>query len=194
VSSEAASTITRLLHEVSAGDHAAEGPLLDEVYAQLRAMAQKRMAFERKDHTLQATALVHEAYARLVSTARDGAAIEWKDRAHFYRAAAEAMRRILVEHARRKATGKRGGDFTHLSLSVCDLAGQSEQILSLDDALHRLETEDATAADVVRLRFFAGLSIDQTAEVLGVSDRTVKREWNYARAKLFRLLEDEGGM
>jgi RNA polymerase sigma factor (TIGR02999 family) len=184
-------TITRLLGEVSAGHSAAEGALLDRVYAQLRAMAQKRMSHERKDHTLEATALVHEAYLRLVK-AEGNAEIAWRDRGHFYRAAAEAMRRILVEHARRRAAGKRGGDFGRLSLSACDLADETQcgQILALDDALLRLQETDATVAEIVRLRFFAGLSMEQVAAVLGVSDRTVKREWNYARAKLFRMLED----
>ncbi len=195
VHDDAPSRITRLLHEVSAGHQAAEGPLLDQVYAQLRAMAQKWMSHERKDHTLQATALVHEAYARLVSDvggAGNAADFTWNDRGHFYRAAAQAMRRILVEHARRRGAEKRGGDCTKLSLDVCDLAaeGNSGQILALDDALLRLQETDPSAADIVRLRFFAGLSIEQTAEVLNVSDRTVKREWSYARAKLFRLLEE----
>ena len=184
--------ITRLLHEVSAGHHAAEGPLLDQVYAQLRAMAQKRLAHERKDHTLQATALVHEAYVRLVGRDDNSAEIAWNDRGHFYRAAAQAMQRILVEHARRKGAVKRGGDCTHLSLDVCDLAAEdnSGQILAIDDALLRLQEKDPAAADIVRLRFFAGLSVEQTAAVLNVSDRSVRRDWTYARAKLFRLLEE----
>lgn len=185
------STVTRLLGEVSAGDSHARGALLEQVYAQLRAIAQKRMSMERRDHTLQATALVHEAYLRLVKPNGAGE-VAWRDRGHFYRAAAEAMRRILIEHARQKNASKRGGDCSRLSLNVCDLADedQSGQILSLDDALVRLQQADATAADIVRLRFFAGLSIEQVAGVLGVSDRTVKREWEYARAKLFRLLEE----
>jgi RNA polymerase sigma factor (TIGR02999 family) len=192
VANKAPSKITRLLQEVSAGHHAAEAPLLDQVYAQLRAIAQKRMSHERPSHTLQATALVHEAYLRLLGS--DSAASEpaWQDRGHFYRAAAEAMRRILVEHARRKGAEKRGGDCTRIPLSVCDLAANdnSHQILALDDAIMRLQEADTSAADIVRLRFFAGLSVEQTAAAIGLSERTVKREWTYARAKLFRLLEE----
>lgn len=185
------STITRLLGEMSAGHDQAKGPLLDHVYAQLRAIAQKRMASERRDHTLQATALVHEAYMRLVSSNGDGD-FAWKDRGHFYRAAAEAMRRILIEHARRRGAQRRGGDFTRLSLNVLDLADetQSDAILSLDHALERLGEEEAESAEIVRLRFFAGLTIEQVAAVRGVSDRTIKREWEYARARLFRMLQE----
>ena len=184
--------ITRLLRDVSAGNDSAAGPLLDQVYAQLRAIAHKRMASERSGHTLQATALVHEAYLRLLGSDSDAAEPAWQDRGHFYRAAAEAMRRILVEHARRKGAEKRGGDCTRIPLDVCDLAASdnSQQILALDDAIMRLQEVEASAADIVRLRFFAGLSVEQTAHALGVSERTVKREWTYARAKLFRLLEE----
>lgn len=185
------STVTRLLGEVSAGQSDAEGALFEQVYAGLRAIAQKRMAMERRDHTLQATALVNEAYMRLVKSNGQGE-VAWRDRGHFYRAAAEAMRRILIEHARQRGAGKRGGDFTRLPLNVCDLANddQSAEILSLDSALQRLQQTDARAAEIVRLRFFAGLSIEQVAQVIGVSDRTVKREWEYARATLYRLLEE----
>lgn len=192
--SDQTSQITRLLHEVSAGDHAAEGALLEQVYDQLRAIAQERMAHERRGHTLQATALVHEAYLRLL--AGDGQSVQqsevvWLDRGHFYRAVAEAMRRILIDHARRRGTEKRGGCYKRLPLNVCDLAEDDNavEILALDDAISRLQETDASAAEIVRLRFFAGLSVEQTAAVLGLSERTVKREWTYARAKLFRLLE-----
>ena len=185
------SMITRLLQDISAGDRDAEGPLLEQVYAQLRAMAQKHMANERADHSLQATALVHEAYLRMVGNG-NATKMTWKDRKHFYGAAAESMRRILVEHARRKGAVKRGGDFTRLSLDVCELTPEnnSAEILALDDALLRLQATDPTAAEIVRLRFFAGLSIEQTAAVLNVSERTIKRDWAYARTMLFRFLEE----
>lgn len=189
--------ITRLLHDVAARRPEAEGRLLEQVYAQLRTIAQQRMAHERPGHTLQATALVHEAYMRLMGEGESerGAAQEgsaWTDRGHFYRAAAEAMRRILIDHARRRAAEKRGGDRKRLALSVCDLAHNDDPqtILALDEALLRLHQMDASAADIVRLRFFAGLSVDQTAAVLNVSERTVKRNWSYARAKLFQLMEE----
>ena len=186
--------ITRLLHDVSAGDNAARGPLLEQVYAQLRAIAHERMSHERPGHTLQASALVHEAYLRLMPA--DGAAgqpvAEWQNRGHFYRAAAEAMRRVLIDHARRRSTNLRGGHLKRLPLSVCDLAADDDPkgILALDDAIVRLQEVDESAAEIVRLRFFAGLSVEQTAAALGISERTVKREWTYARAKLFRLLNE----
>src|SRR5262245_22229782 len=192
VPTEQPKVITRLLHEVSSGDHAAEGALLEQVYDQLRAIAQQRMAHERPGHTLQATALVHEAYLRMLGDT-DPEGLAWRDRGHFYRAAAEAMRRILVDHARRRNAGKRGGDRSRTPLiNVCDLASHDnpEQILSLDSAIVRLQEADASAADIVRLRFFAGLSVDQTAAALGLSESTVKREWSYIRAKLFRMMEE----
>lgn len=125
----------------------------------------------------------------------EAAEIEWRDRRHFYRAAAEAMRRILIEHARKRGAQKRGGDRKRTLLNVCDLASDenSAEILAVDEAILRLEQTDAAAAEIVRLRFFAGLSVEQTAAALDVSDRTVRREWTYARAKLFHLLEEDGG-
>jgi RNA polymerase sigma factor (TIGR02999 family) len=136
--------------------------------------------------TLQATALVHEAYLRLVGD-RD---VEWANRAHFFAAAAQAMRRILIEHARAKRGPRRGGDRRRLPTDVLDLAmaDDPEEILAFDEAISRLENEDADAARVVQLRFFAGLSIDETASAMGVSASTVKREWAFARAYLFRTL------
>ena len=190
--------ITQLLNEVSAGDQAAQGALLEQVYGQLRAIAQRRMAHERSGHTLQATALVHEAYMKLVAS--EGAEggrereVTWVDRGHFYRAAAEAMRRILIDHAHSRGTEKRGGGVQRVPLNVCDLAANdnSEEILALDDAISRLEETNAQAAEIVRLRFFAGLTVEQTAAAIGVSERTVRRQWSYARAKLFRSLEQTG--
>jgi RNA polymerase sigma factor (TIGR02999 family) len=162
--------------------------LLPLVYDELRQIAAKRMAGERKDHTLQATALVHEAYVRL---ARDQD-MDWQSRRHFYGAAAEAMRRVLVDHARKVNADKRGGDLERVTLGGAEVAADfdQEQILALSDALETLAAEDAQAAEVVRLRFLAGLSALETAEALGVSERTVHREWTFARARLFELLGD----
>jgi RNA polymerase sigma factor (TIGR02999 family) len=187
--------ITQLLHDASAGDDAAKGALLEQVYDQLRTIARERMAHERGGHTLQATALVHEAYLRLMAgdDQREGQAT-WVDRGHFYRAAAEAMRRILIDHARHRGREKRGGSLQRLPINVCDLAtsDNATEILALDDAITRLQADDEAAADIVRLRFFAGLTVEQTAAALGLSERTIKREWSYARAKLFHMLEQQG--
>ncbi|MHC4446933.1 MAG: ECF-type sigma factor, partial [Planctomycetota bacterium] len=158
------------------------------VYEQLHAIARHRMAAERPEHTLQATALVHEAYLRLLGNTK----LAWTRRAHFYLAAAEAMRRILIEHARKRGRVKRGGEQRRVPLGVVDLAADadSEQIVALDAAIRRFEKEDARAADVLRLRFFAGLSVEETAQALGLSERTVMRDWAYARAWLYRTLEE----
>lgn len=178
--------LTQLLRDGAADSNA----ILPLVYDQLRSIAQQRMNEERSGHTLQATALVHEAYLRLIGDQP----IAWAGRAHFFAAAAEAMRRILIEHARGRARLKRGGDEStarkRLPLSVVDLAGEDDpqEILMLDDAICRLEEEDPDAARVVRLRFYAGLSVDETAAALGTSPSSVDREWAYARARLHRLL------
>jgi RNA polymerase sigma factor (TIGR02999 family) len=183
------SPVTRILAAPDAGEAKAAEQLLPLVYDELRKLAKVRMAGERRDHTLQPTALVHEAYARLVG--EDARC--WANRAHFFSAAAEAMRRILIEHARAKNGPKREGSQRKLPLDVIDLAARedSEQILALDDAISRLAQKDADAARVVRLRFYAGLGIDEVAEALGISPRTVKREWAYARAFLCRALEEK---
>ena len=184
--------VTRLIQAASASDRAAADQLLTLVYDQLRRIAQQRMSEERAGHTLQATALVHEAYLRLVGDTD----VHWQGRAHFFAAAAEAMRRILIEHARGRAREKRGGEDgtppKRVPLNVLDLAteGDPEEILMLDDAICRLEMEDPQAGRIVRLRFFAGLSGDETAAVLGISPSSVDREWAYARARLQRLLHE----
>jgi RNA polymerase sigma factor (TIGR02999 family) len=180
-----------LLQDVAGGHEGAQDALLEQVYAQLRAIAQNFINQERPGHTLQATALVHEAYLRLLGQEEASNEIEWRNRRHFYHAAAEAMRRILIEHARRRGAEKRGGGWQRTLLNVCDLAATDDSagILAMNDAIMRLEETDATAAEIVRLRFFAGLSVEQTAAALNMSDRTVRREWTYARAKLFHLLE-----
>lgn len=175
------------------GDRSAADQLLPLVYEQLRRAAQLNLASERSGHTLTATALVHEAYLKLVGP-RD---VPWAGQAHFYAAAAEAMRRVLLDHAKARGREKRGGiegqparrvDFA----SVADLAAaeNSEEILSFDSALRRLESESPDAARVVQLRFFAGLSVEQTAKALAVSDRTVNRLWTFARAWLHRAISE----
>jgi len=183
--------VTQVLQDVAAGRAGAAEALMPLVYEHLRAIARKRMTQERPGHTLQSTALVHEAYLRVVGDAgRD-----WNGRSHFFHAAAEAMRRILIEHARANGRIKRGGDRQRVALSYLDLAAEQDegQVLALDGAIGELERADAEAAEVVRLRFFAGLSVAQTAETMGLSERTVKRDWAFARAWLHRRLEAAQG-
>jgi RNA polymerase sigma factor (TIGR02999 family) len=162
------------------------GELLEAAYEQLRAIAQQRMNTEDPGHTLQATALVHEAFLRI---GKDRV-VPFENRAHFFAAAAEAMRRILIDHARAKGAVKRGGDAEREPLSVLDLAADCNpvEILALDEAMTRLEEAEPQVAAVVRLRFFAGLSGDDTAEALEISPRQVDRLWAYARAWLLREL------
>jgi len=180
--------VTRMLEEISDGRRSVDGELLPLVYAQLRAIAGRRMAAERHDHTLDATALVHEAWMRLVNQDK----LCWSDRRHFYGAAAGAMRRILVEHARRRGRQKRGGGMARLDLEVADLALEVDpaDILAVDEALVALEAVDERAAEVVKLRFFAGLEVAQAAAAMGISERTARREWIAARAFLMRALAD----
>lgn len=160
--------------------------ILPVVYDELRMLAQARLRHERPDHTLQPTALVHEAYIRLIGWQQSS----WDDRAHFYRAAAEAMRRILIEHARARGRDKRGGDRVRVDLEHANLAtwNDPDVLLALDEGLRRLMKQDPRAAETVRLRFFAGLSFEETASALGLSVRTVKRDWEFARAWLYRAL------
>ena len=175
--------VTRLLRTGEPDD----AKLLPLVYDELRMIAGGRMSGERAGHTLQATALVHEAYMRLVGDEK----LEWADRGHFYAAAAEAMRRILIDHARRAKSLKRGGDVQRITLGGHDVTMDFdlEGLVALGDALEVLEGEDARAAKVARLRFLSGLSVEETAEALEISVRSVHREWAYARARLFELLE-----
>ncbi len=163
--------------------------LFAAVYDQLRALAQQRLRGERVGHTLTATALVHEAYLRL----SQGRRVPWASEAHYYVAAADAMRQILLDHARCRGRTKRGGGLRRVPISVLDLAAEPDanEIVALDQHLCRLEQERPEAAVVVRLRFYAGLTIDRTAEVLGQSPRQVDRLWAYARAWLYRALRDE---
>lgn len=178
--------ITLLLGKAPSDDRA-QSELLELVYDQLRAMAQAKMRHERASHTLEATALVHEVYMRLLS----GEKCDWNDRAHFFRTASECMRRILVDHARARNAEKRGGGASAMPLSVVDLASSDDpaRVLALDEALSALASEDARAAEIVKLRFFGGLDAEETARVLGLSERTVMRDWAFARARLFELME-----
>ena len=187
--------VTRILAAVEKGDAGAAKQLLPLVYDELRKLAAVRLADERPGQTLQATALVHEAYLRLVG---GGQPQDWDGRGHFFAAAAEAMRRILVESARRKSTAKRGGKLRRIDveqLSVAD-SGREAELLAIDDALAELERHDPQAAEVVRLRFYAGLPLPEVARVLGVSPRTADRAWAYARAWLHHAVtgdSDPGG-
>jgi RNA polymerase sigma factor (TIGR02999 family) len=185
------SEVTRILSAVEQGDPSAAEQLLPLVYDELRRLAAQRMAQEKPDQTLQATALVHEAYLRLVDVER---AQYWSGRGHFFAAAAEAMRRILVEQARRKKCGKHGGHLQRLALEDRDVPVEPppDDILALDDALTRLAETDPLAARVVQLHFFAGLSIEQAAEALGVSRATAYRQWSYARAWLGDAIGGQG--
>ena len=174
--------VSALLHRVAAGDRQSTDRLLAAVYGQLRKIAQQRMQEEKPGHTLQATALVHEAYLRLVRNQN----LNWSSRAQFYVAAAQAMDRILVEHARKKKRLKRGGGRQPVFASVVDLARDEnlEDVVALHEAIDRLEGQDPRAALVTRLRFYAGLTVAETANAMNVSERTVMREWVYARAWL----------
>lgn len=179
--------VTRILSAIESGDSSAAEKLLPLIYGELRKLAAQKMAHEKPGQTLQATGLVHEAYLRLV----DGEEVKhWDSRGHFFSAAAEAMRRILVENARRKASAKRGGECERIDLP--DLAVPADHdrlnLLDLDEALKRLEEQHPEKARVVKLRFFAGCTLDESAEILGVSRATAQRTWAYARAWLFGQL------
>ena len=178
--------VTRLLKALGGGDRSATDELLPLVYEELRRLADSRMARERPGLTLQATALVHEAYVRLVSDEDLG----WDDRGHFFAAAAEAMRRILVERARRVGRKKRGGGAGRVSLDKLEIGvdAPSDDLLALDEALERLRAKDPRKERVVSLRYFAGLTIDETAHALDISPATVKNDWTFAKAWLYKEL------
>jgi len=178
------SEVTRILTAIEQGNAQAADELLPLVYEELRLLAAQKMSHERPGQTLQATALVHEAYIRLVgSDARD-----WSGRTHFFAAAAEAMRRILIENARRKQRCKHGANHHRVDLDDSEIAleGPSTDLIALDEALSKLAEEDRVVADLVKLRYFAGLTLEQSAAVLGVSRRTADRYWAYARAWLYQ--------
>lgn len=178
--------VTQLLNAIETGDpHAAE-ELLPLVYEELRRLASLKMGKESPDHTLQPTALVHEAWIRLSKENHD-----WANRKHFFSAAAEAMRRILLDRARSKKRLRHGGDWSRVNLEDINLAAESESetVLFVHDALERLAVEDATTAELIKLRFFAGVPNHQAAEILGMSERSARRNWAYARAWLTRELK-----
>jgi RNA polymerase sigma factor (TIGR02999 family) len=185
------SDVTRILSAIEQGDpHAAE-QLLPLVYDELRKLAAQKLAQEKPGQTLQATALVHEAYVRLVDVDKIQ---QWNSHGHFFAAAAEAMRRILIETARRKQNHKHGGDLARRDLDAVDLAAPEspDEVLALDEAMQKLAEQDKSAADVVRLRFFAGLPLPEVAKVLGISPRTADRLWAYARAWLHQEIQGNG--
>jgi RNA polymerase sigma factor (TIGR02999 family) len=180
--------VTQLLIDVSKGDERAIDELLPLVYDEMRRLAAAYMSRERGDHTLQPTALVHETYLKLI----DQRKVDWQNRAHFFGLAAEIMRRILVNHARDKRAGKRGGGAQKVSLSVAADAPEKSDldVLALDEALERLAAIDKRKARVIELKFFGGMTSKEISEILQISDATVEREWSFARAWLFEAIEN----
>jgi len=186
------SDVTLMLKAVERGEAGASEDLLPAVYDELRRLAAARMAQEAAGHTLQPTALVHEAWIRLVG---DGASLSWQSRRHFFAAAARAMRRILVERARRKRRLKRGGGEAHLNVEDVDVAAPSpnEDILLIHEALTKLEQDNPQQARIVELKFFGGLTNEEVAQNLGIAERTVYRQWVCAKARLFRAIRQQEG-
>lgn len=180
--------VTRILSAIGNGDAAASQELIPLVYDELRTLAARKMAHERPGQTLQATALVHEAYLRLL-----GGDQHWQNRAHFFSAAAEAMRRILIENARRKKSRKHGGDVVKIDLASVDVAIRTddEHLLMVDEALEKLAAKDPEAAELIKLRFFVGLSNEEAAKAMGMGVRSATRLWAYARAWLFREISGD---
>jgi RNA polymerase sigma factor (TIGR02999 family) len=183
------SNITELLVGYGRGDKEALDQLMPIVYEELRRQAARYLRREQAGHTLQTTALIHEAYVRLV----DQHAVQWQNRAHFFGVAAQMMRRILVDHARTKKRVKRGGSDIRVSLAGANVAvkGQDLDVVALDEALNRLAEIDEQQSRVVELRYFSGLTVEETAEVMGISKATVKRDWSVAKAWLYRELSDD---
>ena len=186
------SEVTRILSAIEQGDPRAAGQLLPLVYDELRRLAAEKMAHEKPGQTLQATALVHEAYLRLLGSDQDQ---HWDSRGHFFAAAAEAMRRILVESARRKKRDKHGGDRERVEIEMDHLPTRmsSEELVALDEALEKLKDHDPVKAQLVTLRYFGGLTIEQASEVLNISRITAHRYWTYARAWLHRQMTGGAG-
>ena len=184
------SDVTQILAQIESGDPGAAAQLLPLVYAELRKLAAARMANERSDHTLQATALVHEAYLRLVDVDQ---AQHWNSRGHFFSAAAEAMRRVLVENARRKATQKHGGDHERQEFNEHSIAesARPKEVIAVHAALDGLAEDDNLAAELVKLHYFSGFSLEETAQLMNLSRATAYRLWTYARAWLRASLLDE---
>ena len=183
------SDVTRILERAQAGDPSAASELLPLVYDELRSLAAAKMAKEIPGQTLQATALVHEAYLRLVGDSDH----KWNGRAHFFGAAAEAMRRILIENARRKRAARHGGGQAKLDIADLEIAGvaKDDELLAVHDALDKLTAHDSQKAELVKLRYFIGLTTQEAAEALGISVPTADRWWNYSRAWLFDEIERE---
>jgi RNA polymerase sigma factor (TIGR02999 family) len=183
------SEVTRILEVLGAGDPGSAEVLLPLVYNELRRLAAARMAGESAGHTLQATALVHEAWLKL--TGPDGEALRWNDRRHFFAAAAEAMRRILIDHARRKLTERRGGEWLRITFGDLEAprSATPPEMIELDEALSRFSQEEAEFAEVAKLRLFGGLTVPEIAATLDLSESTVKRRWSYAQAWLSRELK-----
>jgi len=184
------SDVTRILSQIESGDPSAAEQLLPHVYEELRQLAAAKLAHENPGQTLQATALVHDAYIRLVDLEK---ARHWNGRAHFFRAAAEAMRRILVDNARRKRSFKRGGHLERIDLEAIDAAGSlpDDEVLAISEVLERLAARDPEKAELVKLRYFAGLSVQEAADVLGISRATADRYWGYAKTWLYCELTRE---
>jgi RNA polymerase sigma factor (TIGR02999 family) len=181
------SDVTRILEAAQQGDPAAADQLLPLVYDELRRLAAHKMASEAAGHTLQPTALVHEAWLRLIGSENQ----KWDDRGHFFAAAAEAMRRILIDRARRKRAVRHGGDQQRVNIHETNIACETDddQLLAVNEALDKLAVEHKTEAELVKLRYFVGMTNDEAAEVLGISPRTAKYYWTHARAWLFREIE-----
>jgi RNA polymerase sigma factor (TIGR02999 family) len=182
--------VTRLLHDWSEGDEGAAERLMPLVYDELRRLARNYLRRERPDHTLQPTALVNEAYLKLVDQSR----VNWQNRHHFYGIAAQMMRRVLVDHAREHAAEKRGGPRRKVSLDEANIptGERAADLVALDEALQKLSEVFPRKGRVVELRFFGGFSVEESAEILGVSDKTVMREWESAKLWLYRELDSEG--
>src|SRR5678816_697680 len=180
--------LTLILNRAQHGDPNAARELLPLVYEELRKLAAARMTNERAGHTLQPTALVHEVWVRLTKNEPD---TPFANRAHFFAAAAEAMRRILIDHALRKATGKRGGGWERLDLDKVEIAADADDdtLLLVNESLEKLAKERPAAAEIVKLRFFAGLTLEQAGQVLGFTERTAKRHWAFARAWLYDAIK-----
>lgn len=183
--------LTLILRRLDDGDPHAAGELLPLIYDELRRLAAQRLANEKSGHSLEATALVHEVYLRLVPQTADGQRPSWDNRGHFFAAAAEAMRRILIENARRSGALKHGGQRQRIELDPAEIAAPlpDDRLLALDEALGRLAETDPEKARLVELRFFAGLTHEEAAAVLGIAPITAKRHWRYARAWLHREIE-----
>lgn len=189
---EQARDVTLLLSALTRGDEGAASKLIPVVYDELRRLAASYMRRERVDHTLQATALVHEAYLKLV----EQRSVNWQSRAHFFGVAAQLMRRILIDHARGHSRQKRGGDEKKVSLDEAFVFSEqlADELLAVDDSLNQLAKIDPRQAKIVEMRFFGGLSVEEAAEALGVSPKTVKRDWSVAKAWMYADLKERYGI